>query len=225
MYALDAVQSRERAHMSQSKEDAREDPHSLAPIALGGANDDQDLAKMRSGSGLRIALALLVAAGAVVGGAQLLRSMDTRQAYVSAAAAVERSDTEQREAFMRCALPNYQRSQVVNGSSLRGAVESQSERMEKNYAKLLAKCTPLMASFQQAITDIKAPDDVTQQVGALNKAAADLGVAFNSYREFLQHAQAYDATQAAPLLETIGSSWQGYLTARERAKQAISAKM
>src|ERR1700712_3877777 len=109
--------------MSKFKKEARNDPHSLAPIAIGGTNDDQDLAKMHSGNGLRIALALLVAAGAVVGGAQLLRSMDTRQAYVSAAAALERSDTEQRDTFMRCALPNYQRSQIINGGSLRSAVE------------------------------------------------------------------------------------------------------
>lgn len=211
--------------MSQSKPDAREDPHSLAPIAIGGTSDEQDLAKMRGGNGLRIALSLLVAAGAVVGGAQLLRSMDTRQTYVAAASALERSDIEQRDAFMRCALPSYQRSQVINGGSLRHAVESQSERMEKNYAKLLAKCTPLMASFQQAITDIKAPSDVSKQVDAVNKAVSDLGIAFNNYREHLLHSASYDASQASPLLDTIGSSWQSYVTARDQAKQAISAKL
>jgi len=211
--------------MSQTKEEARQDPHSLAPIAIGATNDEQDLAKLRSGSGLRIALALLVAAGAVVGGAQLLRSMDTRQAYVTAAAALERGDTEQRDMFMRCVLPNYQRSQVINGGSLRSAVESQSARMEKNYAKQLAKCTPLLAGFQQSITDIKAPSDVTKQVDAVNKSVSDLGIAFNNYREFLLHAPAYDAAQAVPFIDAIGSSWQSYLGARDQAKQAISAKL
>src|SRR5690349_18201136 len=124
--------------MSQSK-DAREHPHSLAPIAIGGTSDEQDIANMRSGRSLRVALTLLVAAAAVVGGVQLLRSMDTRQTYVMAASQLERSDTDQRDAFMRCALPNYQRSQVTNAGTLRSAVESASERMEKNYAKLLTK--------------------------------------------------------------------------------------
>lgn len=212
--------------MSQSKEQAREDPHSLAPIAIGGTSDEQDLANMRSGRGLRVALTLLVAAAAVVGGAQLLRSMDTRQTYVLAASQLERSDTEQREAFMRCALPNYQRSQLINAGTLRSAVESASERMEKNYSKLLAKCTPLMAGFQQAITDIQAPADVSLEVSAVNKAVADLGLSFNNYREFLQRsAQGYDAAQAAPLIEAIGASWQSYLTAREQAKQALTAKL
>jgi DNA-binding FrmR family transcriptional regulator len=152
--------------------------------------------------------------------------MDTRQTYVMAASQLERSDTEQRDAFMRCALPNYQRSQVINAGTLRSAVESASERMEKNYAKLLNKCTPLMAGFQQAITDIKAPPDVSAQLSAVNKAVADLGLAFNNYREFLQHAaQGYDAAQAAPLIEAIGTSWQGYLAAREQAKQALTAKL
>ncbi|HET8935702.1 MAG TPA: hypothetical protein VFN67_19780 [Polyangiales bacterium] len=211
--------------MSQSK-DAREDPHSLAPIAIGGTNDEQDIANMRSGRGLRVALTLLVAAAAVVGGAQLLRSMDTRQTYVMAASQLERSDTEQRDAFMRCALPNYQRSQVTNAGTLRSAVESASERMGKNYAKLLTKCTPLMAAFQQAVTDIKVPSDVSAQLSPVNKAVADLGVAFSSYREFLQHsAQGYDAAQAAPLIEVIANSWQSYLTTREQAKQALTAKL
>jgi hypothetical protein len=212
--------------MSQSKEQAREDPHSLAPIAIGGTSDEQDIANMRSGRGLRVALTLLVAAAAVVGGAQLLRSMDTRQTYVMAASQLERSDTDQRDAFMRCALPNYQRSQVTNAGTLRSAVESASERMEKNYAKLLTKCTPLMAAFQQAVTDIKAPSDVSAQLRPVNKAVADLGLAFSNYREFLQRsAQGYDAAQAAPLIDAIANSWQSYLTTREQAKQALTAKL
>jgi hypothetical protein len=208
--------------MSQSKEPAREDPHSLAPIAIGG--DEQEIAKMRGGRGVRVGILLLVTAGAVVGGAQLLRSMDTRQTYVLAASQLERSDTEQRDAYMRCALPNYQRSQLVNSGALRNAVESASERMEKNYAKLLIKCTPLLDGFKDALTEIKAPDDVTQQLGAVNKAVADLGQAFTTYREHLQRS-GYDAAQAAPLIDAIGTSWQTYLSAREQAKQALTARL
>jgi len=210
--------------MSQSEEPAREDPHSLAPIAIGGESDDRDLANMKSGRGMRVVLTLVVAAAAVVGGAQLLRSMDDRQTYVLAASQLERTDTEQREAFMRCALPNYQRSQVTNAGTLRNAVESASERMDKNYAKLLNKCTPLMGGFQEAVTNIKAPADVTQQVAAVNRAVADLSQAFGNYRELIQK-QGYDATQAAPLIDAIGTSWQSYLSAREQAKQAITAHL
>jgi DNA-binding FrmR family transcriptional regulator len=210
--------------MSQSEEPAREDPHSLAPIAIGGTSDDQDIANMKSGRGMRVVLTLVVAAAAVVGGAQLLRSMDDRQTYVLAASQLERSDIEQRDAFMRCALPNYQRSQLTNAGSLRNAVESASERMNKNYAKLIAKCTPQLASFQQAVTDIKAPEDVSTQVSAVNKAVIDLGLAFNNYRDFLQQ-KTYDPTEAAPLIDAIASSWQSYLTTREKAKQALSAKL
>lgn len=210
--------------MSQSEQPAREDPHSLAPIAIGGGNDDQDIANMKRGRGLRVALTLIVAAAAVVGGAQLLRSMDDRQSYVLAASQLERSDTEQRDAFMRCALPNYQRSQLTNAGTLRNAVESASERMERSYAKLLSKCTPLMGSFQQALTEIKAPADVREQVSAVNKAAAELALTFDRYREHLQH-KAYDANEAGPLIEAIGNAWQSYLSAREKAKQALTAKL
>lgn len=210
--------------MSQSEEPAREDPHSLAPIAIGSASDDQDIANMKSGRGMRVALTLIVAAAAVIGGAQLLRSMDDRQTYVLAASQLERSDTEQRDAFMRCALPNYQRSQLTNAGTLVNAIESASQRMERNYAKLLSKCTPLLGSFQQALTDIKAPTDVKEQVGAVNKAAAELALSFDRYREHLQH-KSYDANEAAPLVEAIGNSWQSYLSARDKAKHAITAKL
>jgi hypothetical protein len=210
--------------MSQSEEPARGDPHSLAPIAIQGATDEQELANMRSGRGMRVAMLLLVAAAAVVGGAQLLQSMDTRQHYVLAASQLERSDVEQRDAFMRCALPNYQRSQITNAGTLRNALESASERMEKNYAKLLQKCAPTLEGFQKAVGEIKAPADVSQPLEAVNKSLTDLGQAFTNYREQLQK-QGYDAERASPLIEAIGASWQSYLTARERAKQALTAKL
>lgn len=210
--------------MSQSEEPAREDPHSLAPIAIGGESDDRDIANMKRGRGMRVVLSLVVAVAAVVGGALLLQSMDDRQTYVQAASQLEQSDTAQRDAFMRCALPNYQRAQLSNGGTLRSAVESASERMEKNYAKLLLKCTPLMAGFQQAVTDIKAPADVTEQMSAVNKAVAELGVAFGNYRELIQK-QGYEPTQAAPLIDAIGDAWQSYQSAREKAKQALTAKL
>lgn len=210
--------------MSQSEEPARKDPHSLAPIAIGSESDERDIANMKSGRGLRVVLSLVVAAAAVVGGAQLLQSMDDRQTYVLAASQLERSDTEQRDAFMRCALPNYQRSQLTNAGSLRNALESASERMDRNYAKLITKCTPLLASFQQAIIEIKAPIDVTEQVGAVHKAVTDLGQAFTSYRDLLLK-QGYEPEQAAPMIEAISSTWQRYLNAREKAKQAITAKL
>jgi hypothetical protein len=98
--------------------------------------------------------------------------------------------------------------------------------MEKNYGKLLAKCTPVFATFQQAVTDIKAPADVSGQFSAVSKAVGELGTAFTTFREYLQRTgQTYDAAQAGPMIDAIGTSWQDYLSARERAKQALTAKL
>lgn len=212
--------------MSQPKGEDREAPHSLAPIQLEGAADENDLAKLRGGRGIRLAITLMVAAGAVAGGAQLLRMMDTRQAYAVAASALERLDTEKRDPFIRCALPSYQRSQIANSNALRGAIESATDRMGRSYGRLLAKCAPLLENFQQAAADIKAPDDVSDDVSAVTNATSALGQAFKDYQAMLlRPEQDYDNAQVLPMIEAIGSAWDTYQKAREQAKHAMTERM
>jgi hypothetical protein len=212
--------------MPEPDVEAQKAPHSLTPVQLEKAGYDEDLAKLRSGRGLRLSLMAVVVVVAVIGFVQLLRTMDTRQDYAQAANQLERSDTEQREAFMRCALPNVTRSQLTSPAALRNAIESVSGRMDKAYGRVLATCTPLLASFQQAIKDVKAPADVRPRVEVVSSAATDFGKAWLSYKDFLQGpGLAYDPTQAAPLIEKITSTFQTYETAREQAKKALSAKL
>lgn len=210
--------------MSQPKVEARKDPHSLAPVQIEGASVEEEIARLRSGRGLRVMIALLTAAAAVAGIAQLLRMMDTRQSYAIAASALERSDTEQREALMRCALPSYQRSQVASANGLRGALESASERMQKNYGKQLAKCEPLIVGFKDAVAAVPAPEDVAAPVEAVSDAAGTLARAFRDYREYLR-SQPYALEQASPYIEKITTAWQKYQDARREAKQVLSARM
>jgi hypothetical protein len=212
--------------MPEPDQEARKAPHSLTPVQLERAAHDEDIAQLRSGRGLRLGLAFVVVVAAVIGVMQLLRTMDTRQSYAQAADQLERSDIEQREAFMRCALPNVTRSQLTSPAALRNAIETVSGRMERGYGRVLNTCTPLYASFEQAIKDIKAPADVGPRVEAVSIAATDFGRAWSGYRDYLQGpGLAYDPAQAAPLIEKITSTWQGYETAREQAKQALSAKL
>jgi hypothetical protein len=211
--------------MPESDVEARKAPHSLTPVQLESAGYDEDLAKFRSGRWLRLSVMFVVVIAAVIGATQLLRTMDTHQSYAQAASQLERSETEQREAFMRCALPNIAHAQLTSAGTLRNAIEIVSGRMDKAYGRVLATCTPLFASFEQALKDVKAPDDVRPSVEAVSSAAADFGKAWSSYREYLQGGPAYDPVQAAPLIEKITSTWQGYETAREQAKKALSAKL
>ena len=212
--------------MSQPEEDAREAPSSLAPIQVErpSAVDEQDLARMRGSRLVRIAIAVVVLTGVLVGGAQFLRSMDAHQAYATAASDLERIQNEQGDAFLRCALPNQQHSQLTAPNALRGAIEIATERMGRTYGKVLTKCTPLLEGFQQAVGGIKAPTDVTPKMQAVSKAANDYGASWLSLRDALQRGE-LDQTQAAPVIDQIVANWEKYQDERTRAKQALSAKL
>jgi hypothetical protein len=212
--------------MRQPDEDVRGAPQSLAPIQIEGARDDQDIAQLRGRRGLRFGLGFVVLVALIAGGAQLLKSMDAHQAYARAAEGLERVDVEQREAFMRCALPNVQRSQLAATNGLHGALESATERAGKAYGKTLAKCTPLLESFQQAVHKIEAPADLKPQVAAVSDAADDFGKAWLSYKDFLQRsAGPYDSAQTAPWIDNIETAWDSYTSARTRAKDALTARL
>jgi hypothetical protein len=220
-----ASAERKEDTMPEPDAEARKAPNSLTPIQLEGAGYDEDLAKFRSGRGLRLGVMFVVLAAAGIGIVQLLRTMDTRQSYAQAASQLEGSDSEQREAFLHCALPNVTRTQLTSPDALRTAIESVSGRMEKGYGRVLSTCTPLLASFEQAIKDIKAPADVKPRVEAVSSAATDFGKAWSTYKDYLQGpGETYEPAQAAPFIEKITSTWQSYETAREQAKNALTAK-
>ncbi|MEY4579290.1 MAG: hypothetical protein RL701_3993 [Pseudomonadota bacterium] len=203
----------------------RQDPHSLAPIQLEGRSIERDVALIRGGQGARLTITILTLVAIGVGGARLLKAVDSQQAYAHAASQLERVDAEQSESFLRCALPNLQRSQVDTTSSLHSAIEIASEGMDKAYGTLLEECSPLLESLELAVNQINAPPDMTRKLSALSLSARNLGRAWTNYRHFLQQPnKPYDYVQAAPLIEKITLAWQDYRVARSQAKQALSAQ-
>lgn len=210
--------------MSQPDQEGRQAPSSVAPVQIDRANDDVDVAVMRGRRGARIAITVVVVAVVGIGGAWLLRSLDSQQAYALAAEQLERSDVEQRDAFMRCALPNQQSSQLGSATALQSAIEIATERMGKTYAKVLAKCTPLLDNFRTAVASVKSPADTAANVEAVSKAANDFAAAWIGLRDFIQSSGEFDRTQAAPRIQAITSTWESYQTERVKAKAALSAK-
>ncbi|MET0389849.1 MAG: hypothetical protein ABW321_28010 [Polyangiales bacterium] len=209
--------------MHQPTAQGRQDPHSLAPIQLEGTSVEEDAAKIRGGRGLRMTLTVVSLGAAIVGGTQLLRAMDTQQAYAQAAAQLEHVDTQESEAHLRCALPNLQRSQLDTQAAMHNAIEIASERMDKGYGKLLAKCTPLLESFTASVDGIRAPANMTQKLRALSNSAGELNRSWSAYRDYLQRpGQPYDYVQAAPMIEKITTAWQGYRSADRQTREALA---
>jgi hypothetical protein len=209
--------------MGQPTEGRRQAPHTLAPIQLEVAIDRREISKMRDRSGFRSALMLAAGVAVTMGVAALITSLDSRQAYATAAAQLERSDTDQRDAFMRCALPHYQRVQLVWPNALRAEVERVTQRMEKSYALVLVSCAPLLANFRQAVENVQAPSSVKPSLEWAAQAARDFETAWLELKTSLARpGAAYDQAQVAPLIEQITATWKRYLAARDRAKRALS---
>jgi hypothetical protein len=210
--------------MSEPNQEAREAPPSIAPVQIERAAEEQDLASMRGRRGPRIVVTVVALAAATFGVVRLLKSMDAHQAYSEAAAQLERSEVEQREAFMRCALPHQQNTQLASQSALQGAIEIATERMGKTYASVLTKCTPLLDSFKQSVAAIQSPADTAGSVKAVSKTANEFAVAWLGLRDFLRSSGEYDRTQIAPHIQAITSAWEAYSTERIKAKAALAAR-
>jgi hypothetical protein len=211
--------------MSQPGE--HEAPHSLAPVQLEGAGADlRDIEKLRDGSGWRLTFMVVLVTAISVGGIKLLDVVDTREAYMHAAGQLERSDTDPRDAFMRCVLPSYSRSQLTSSNVLRQELERTTERMQAGYAKVLAGCTPQLMHFQERVKDVRAPADMRPRVDAVAKATDELVKSWADLHTFLAHAgNTYDQTQTNRHIDKIAKAWQHYQSAREDAHKALTAQM
>lgn len=208
--------------MGQPNDRRRREPHTLAPIQLEIARDRREISRMRDRGAFRTLLTLAAGVAVTIGVARLITSLDSRQAYATAAAQLEVSDTDRRDAFMRCALPNYQRVQLAWPSTLRVEIERATQRMEWSYAQVLASCAPLLAKFRRAVEDVQAPSSVQPSLAATADAAADFENAWLELKTYLAHPRGeYDPARAAPAIERIAESWKRYLTARDRAKRAL----
>jgi hypothetical protein len=210
--------------MAQYKRTTRE-PDSLAPIQLDRISVEEEVLQMKTGKGLRLTVTLLLATLAVVGGTRWMGRIDATQAYAHAADQLEAIDSHEGEAFLRCALPNLQASQLSSGSALHSAIEITSERFDKRYAKQLVSCTYLLDELQTSLGTLRAPADMTLRVEALRHSAQDFGQAWSRYRGYLQDpTQRYDFVQATPLIEKIAVAWDNYHAKRDEAKVALRAR-
>jgi hypothetical protein len=217
--------AKKEEHMRQADQESPAAPSTLAPIQVERPSDEQDLAGMRGRRGPRIVIALAVLAAVGFGGVLLLRSMDARQVYAQAAAQLERSQSEQLEAFVRCALPNRQSAQFAAQTGLQSALEIATSRMGKTYAKVVTKCTPLLQNFQRSVATIQAPADAAPSLHAVSKAANDFATAWLGLRDFMQSSVDYEPAEATPRIQAITASWQTYQSERVRAKELLSAQL
>jgi len=200
----------------------RDDPHSLAPIQLEPASVQEEVAQLKRGRGLRLALNLVALVAVATAAGQWLNGVDTRNSYNHAAAQLDRSETTQAEGFMRCVLPDLQASQLTSMVTLYGTIENLTEQLGKAYGDQVAACAPLLDDFENSVHNVRAPADMTRRLQEVSQAASAVKNSWQSYQAYLQQPnQPYDYIQAAPMIDRITVAWKAYHQTNGEAKQAL----
>lgn len=197
--------------MERENATQRDDPHSLAPVQIEGTSLDEDIAKLKRGKGTRLLVTGLLSGLAVFGVARWMQNIDGVQAYTAAAENLEAINTQHGTAFLRCVLPDAQRSQVSSRQTLHNALEVASERWQKYYGKQLQYCTGLSKRLMHSLNDLEVPSDMVRNLQAVRSAAGDLDQAIEAYRAYLlDPSRSYDFVQATPMIERIAIAWTAY---------------
>lgn len=208
--------------MHRSEMPQRGDPHSLAPIQLEGPSVEEEVAQLKRGRGLRLVLNLTVLAAVALLGAKWLEGLDRQSSYNHAAAQLDRGESRDAEAFMRCVLPDLHVAQLTSTVTLYGTIENVTEQLGKGYGDQIAACAPLLDDFEHAVHKVRAPANMTRRLQDVSLAATTLKHSWQEYQRYLQTPnEPYDYVQAAPLIDRITVSWQGYHSANRQAKQAL----
>jgi hypothetical protein len=201
----------------------RGDPHSLAPIQLEKASVQEEAAQLKRGRGLSLALNLTLLVAVTAIGGQWLSSLDTKNSYKNAAAQLDRGESTQAEAFMRCVLPDLHPSQLTSQVTLYGSIENLTEHLGKAYGDQVAACSPLLDDFEQTVHNVRAPADMTRHLQEVSLAASAVKHSWQTYQTYLQTPnQPYDYVQAAPLIDRITVAWKGYHEANGQTRLALA---
>jgi hypothetical protein len=208
--------------MTDSATPVRDDPHSIAPIQIEIAGIDEDLAAMKRGKGARLWITLLCCGLGVFGIARWMENIDGAQAYAAAAERLEAINAQQGNAFMRCVLPDLQRSQLASRQALHTALENASERAQKHYGKQLQRCALLSGELEQQLNKLDVPADMYRQVQGVRSSVRELNQALAAYRGYLQDpVRPYDYVQATPMIERLTNAWANYEDQRTQVNRAL----
>lgn len=203
----------------------REDPHSLSPLQLDAPPDvDAEVAHLKRGKAARLLVTGLLSGLAAFGVAKWMENIDGSQAYAAAAEKIEEINANQGTALLRCMLPDLQRSQLDDQTSLHTAIETASERSGKSYGKQLRGCVPLSEDLSLRVDALDVPSDMANRLVTLRSYASEVDQALEVYRKYLEDPERpYDFVQATPLIERVAIAWTVYEQQRAKLNNALRA--
>jgi hypothetical protein len=202
----------------------RNDPDSLAPVALDRLSVEEETALMNRGRGARLvgAGALLALCG--VGLAFWLGELDTKQKYADALEQSAAAQQQHVDPYLACALPGLTGARPTTPDDLKAAIERVQERQGRSYSRTLARCAPLLAELGPALAALTVPQDVQSQLSDLKTAARAHERAWSAYRVHLTEVASPDSAGSREPVENVAHAWADYEQKRALLEAALKVE-
>jgi hypothetical protein len=163
----------------------RGEQDSLAPVQL-DATDDRAVASMKRGKGLQLLAVVVVALGTVSGGVLAMKRLDRDRAYGQTSAAAQELRRTHVSAFVQCALPFAQSSNLQSPERMYAAIADMVERSAASYAQVLRQCENRLLTLPPALGALRAPAELRAPIARLREASLQLQQASTALRGALE---------------------------------------
>jgi len=163
----------------------RGEQDSLAPVQL-DVSDDREVASMKRGKGVQLLAVVVIALGTVSGGVLAMKRLDRDRAYEQTSAATQELRRTHVSAFVQCALPFAQTSNLESPDRLYAAIADMVERSAATYAQVLRQCESKLLTLPPALGSLRVPSELRVPIARLRESSLQLQQASSALRSALE---------------------------------------
>lgn len=190
------------------------------PLETSLAEDEKALRKGNMGP---LIIGLLAAVAVAAGLGFVLLQGDDGDQYGTIGRAINGMKQEHFDQFWACALPNQQLSELRSDQDLRSAIHQRARRVPRAYAThMREQCLVKLSEHGPRLRELIAPEDLHEQISALQTSITDLSAGWTEYIAYLEGAtEGYSEGDAAPTISKIAKGWYDYRVAHGDLNSSI----
>ncbi len=179
---------------------------SLASIQVDRLSVEDEAASMNRLRVWQLRGAIVAAIVLLGAGAMWMKGVDRRGAYSELGTGIAALRAGPLSAFVQCAAPGAQPSQLAAAGQLPAALLAASEHTGKGYTRALLHCSPLLEQAGLQLAALNVPSAVAPQAAALRAALSDLQATVES----AVTVPSYDSAKVVALTQKVAAGWQAY---------------
>ncbi len=197
------------------------------PPLGGGPSLHDEEAALKKGNTLPLILGIIAAVAVVAGLGVVLLSGDDDEPYSNIGRQINGMKQEHFDQFWHCALPNQPPDSLRTNQDLSAAITKRAERSPTAYAAhVRTKCLVKLTEHGPNLRQLIPPEDLHDQLDALQDALTQLTDGWNGYLEQLDRSQeGYDEGAAAPHISKIAKGWYDYRNAHGALNDTIRERL